>query len=408
MIYLMVGPWTWDSVTEVTLSGGPGDPSNWDSCSLLSDFLCALEPNEPIVNKSILDFPPDPANTMEFFGIMQRSPATAEGTYWLTLEPPTSSRWRTWAALTTSFYSAFGCGPLSLAALEGSLKKMENLLTKFPDTVNELNLLKQTPLHLAVGRPSCVALLLRGSGRKLIDLPDSAGRRPLEYALSSCLCSRATGQNQYHDGCLNSHGDTSLNLLLDADCMIPKVESWPHDRYTFQNSLCDNCLRKISAHLIDRREGLKRLAENNLPRMQAIALGLFSPSLLDSNTTRVIQALYQRGVPVSPSLQVNGSDGEEGCNESSSAYHSYFGPVPLPALWNLGFRELDTPDADGLTPLMMWCKQFGSWATGPCSWLTENGADLWKLAPDGVSTIGHELYSRIGQLSPPWDDNEDN
>lgn len=402
-------PWSWNNSGEDRLQG-PGAPSNWGPYSLLSDFMCALEPYESIFIKSQREFPRDENRTMELFAIMQRSSATAEGAYRLMLDSRASAYWCALAMLTTSFYSAFGCGLLSLAALEGNLERMKFLLTNYRDTINELNLLKQTPLHLAVGHPSCVALLLRESGSKLINLPDSGGRRPLEYALFCCLFATRAGENQYHDGCLRSHGDTSLNILLDADCMITKTESWPLDSYGFEPSLCDNCLHEVSEHLVSRRDRLKSLAANRLPRMQANALGVFSPSVLDSNVIRVIQALIQWGISVPPSLQVNGSD-QEGRNDMTSAYHRFYGPIPFSALWRLGLRDLDTPDMDGLTPLMSWCKKYGWNMTdtdaGRCSWLIEGGADLWKLAPDGVSTIGHELYSKIGQMLLPRADNEE-
>lgn len=282
---------------------------------------------------------------------------------------------------------------------------MDFLLTNHRDAINELNLLKQTPLHLAIGHASCVALLLRESGHKLINRRDTGGRRPMEYALFSCLTGTRAVENQYYDGCLNNHGDTSLNILLDADCMVPKVESLPRYDYTGKGSLCDSCLRAVSTHLVGRREDLKRLAANNLPRMQATAFGLLSPFLLDSNATRVIEALRECGISVPPSLQVHGLDDEEEVNNKlTSAYHSYHGPLPLSTLWSLGFRDLDTPDVDGLTPLMFQCKQFSLRNAGCCSWLIENGADLWKLAPDGVSTVGHELYSGIGQCYPFWEE----
>lgn len=222
----------------------------------------------------------------------------------------------------------------------------------------------------------------------------------MEYALFSCLSSSRAVEDQCHDGCLNNHGDTSLNILLDADCMIPKVESWPRDYYHFQNSLCDNCTRAVSAHLVGRREDLKRLAANNLSHMQATAFGLFSDCILDSNTTRVIQALEECGISVPPSLQVHGCDGGEGRHTFTSAYHSYHGPLHPTTLWSLGFRDLNIPNIDGLTPLMFWCENFEFWDTGYCLCLIEKGADLWTLAPDGASTIGHELYSKIGRLSP--------
>lgn len=86
MIYLIDGPWTWDGDEGMS---DLSHPSNWDEFSLLSDFLCAQEPCEPIVSKAVLEFPQNQYHkclTMELFGMMQHSPATAEGTYWPALE----------------------------------------------------------------------------------------------------------------------------------------------------------------------------------------------------------------------------------------------------------------------------------------------------------------------------------
>lgn len=182
--------------------------------------------------------------------------------------------------------------------------------------------------------------------------------------------------------------------------MIAKVESWPRVAYTFEISLCDNCTRAVSAHLVDRREDLKRLAANNLPRMDATAFGLFSDSILNSNTTRVIQPLEECGISVPPSLQVHRCDSEEGRHTCTSAYHNYYySPLRPSTLWSVGFRHLNIPDVDGVTPLMFWCERFSLWKAGYCLRMVEKGADLSTLAPDGASTIGHELYSKIGQIS---------
>lgn len=88
MIYLLMDPWTWDGSEEVVNpDGGPGSPSTWDLFSLLSDFMCAQNPYGTIVTKTVLEFNTQTHKTLEFFALMQRSPATAEGTFWPILEP---------------------------------------------------------------------------------------------------------------------------------------------------------------------------------------------------------------------------------------------------------------------------------------------------------------------------------
>lgn len=413
----MVRPWTWDSPDENRFDS-VGHPSNWDSRSLFSDFLCAHDQYETIVNKSLLEFSSSEETTMELFAIMKRSSATAEGTYWF-IWLLSLSCWGPRITLTMIFHLAFRCGPLSLAALKGDSEKMKLLLTQCPNGISELNLLEQTPLHLAIGHAPCVSLLLSGSGRSLLDRLDSGGRRPVEYALFLCLWQTRAHADQYNDGCSKNHGDSSLNTLLDAGCMIPKRTLWL-GTFIFNFSLCKNCLHAFSLHLSGRRESLRMLAKSHLPggllfELSALKLESFfyfssatswlgglPPGLLDCLASSVVQELIRRGISVPLSLRVDALDGN--CDKLTSVYHSY-GPLPFSVLWKLGFRDLDQRDTNGLTPLMFWCNQ-DLQSLARCSWLVEKGANVHKLVPHGSSTVGHELYSKIGQLPPPLDDSE--
>lgn len=87
---LSTGPCTWHRSGKEAM-GNVGNPLIWDLVSLLSEFLCAQNPYETIVTKNVLEFPTQNSlynyRTLEFFALMQRSPATAEGTFWLILEP---------------------------------------------------------------------------------------------------------------------------------------------------------------------------------------------------------------------------------------------------------------------------------------------------------------------------------
>lgn len=65
----------------------PGRFIGWDNFSVLIDFLCAQEPCENVVTKSVLEFTPQDRATMVLFSMMQSSAATAEGMQHLSLEP---------------------------------------------------------------------------------------------------------------------------------------------------------------------------------------------------------------------------------------------------------------------------------------------------------------------------------
>ena len=71
---------------------------------------------------------------------------------------------------------------MSISALRRSLPELLKSLQEWPQLINHGNILAQAPLHLAVGWPSGVqVLLLHGSG---VDARDLGGKTPLEYAIS--------------------------------------------------------------------------------------------------------------------------------------------------------------------------------------------------------------------------------
>ncbi|KAK2604367.1 hypothetical protein N8I77_007305 [Diaporthe amygdali] len=86
MTCLGLGPWVWDSPWEGR-SNGMDSTTPWYSYSLVTEFLCAQEPYQSIATKPVLNLPTSMQKTMELFCLMQRSPATAEGLYYLSFEP---------------------------------------------------------------------------------------------------------------------------------------------------------------------------------------------------------------------------------------------------------------------------------------------------------------------------------
>lgn len=69
-------------------------------------------------------------------------------------------------------------------------------------------------------------------------------------------------------------------------------------------------------------------------------------------------------------------------------------------LYQLGFREIDTPDADGLTPLIVQLTYFGEFLTASnyslvrILWLFHKGTSLAKPLPYSKGTVAH--------LASPW------
>ncbi|KAK7972639.1 hypothetical protein PG988_006773 [Apiospora saccharicola] len=86
----------------------------------------------------------------------------------------------------------YGFGPLSNAILSNNLVKVSHLLDRFPDSLQERNILGQTPLHIAVGKPKYLSLLVNAAAgsSNILDAVDNVGHTPLDMAMliSTNIC----------------------------------------------------------------------------------------------------------------------------------------------------------------------------------------------------------------------------
>lgn len=289
---------------------------------------------------------------------------------------------------------------MSLAALAGDEQKVASLLANHPSTLKERSLFGQTPIHLATFYPCCLRLLLQGPGRSLVDQPDSNGYTPLHYAALSCT-----------EPC-----EASVDPILEADCRLPNEYSGVF------SCLCQNCRGKILRHIKNRRERLKRYALKRLPSVEAAALGLHHPSVLDSKANLVTQALERRGFEIpwplrlDPCLPAGSSrsgelDEEFDRYQSVSMFHQNPLNSPLDANleipFRLGFRDFDSPLVP--SPLLSWLSmpryinfyKNEIWEKNrykACIWLIEHGCNLWDPIPGDVgATTAHYLYYAIGE-----------
>lgn len=258
----------------------------------------------------------------------------------------------------------------------------------------------QTPLHLAVGRPTCLRLLLQGPGSALLDQPDFSGYTPLEYAALCC----------------NESCSASVVVMLESDCRVPNQFS------RIFSKLCKTCKRELLKHIRNRRERLKRFALEKLPAAESSVLGLNQAAILDSKTNLVTQALEKRGYEIPSPLRLDMCPPDMVCRfdapnveynlyQSVSMFHqsplnTLFG-TNFDALLELGFRDFEDPPSVGLSPLLSWltrplyvspaeCDDWEANRIKACIWLIEHGANLWDtISEDIPATTAHYLYGSL-------------
>ena len=258
----------------------------------------------------------------------------------------------------------------------------------------------QTPLHLAIGQPACLKILLQGPGRALLDQPEFSGYTALEYAAMSC-----------GEPC-----EASMIILLEFDCRVPNQFS------RIFSKLCQTCKGELLKHIRNRRERLKRFALERLPGAEASAMGLDQAAVLDSKANLVTKALWKRGFDIPSPLRLDVCltsrvgrldelNMEFDLYQSESMFHQ--SPLNTPfgsnfeALFQLGFRDFEHPASPEVSPLLSWItcplyvlrSEFDIWESNrikACIWLIEHGAKLWDpISGDFPATIAHYLYGSI-------------
>ncbi|KAJ5369911.1 uncharacterized protein N7496_006003 [Penicillium cataractarum] len=233
-------------------------------------------------------------------------------------------------------------------------------------------------LELAVGWPAGVRVLLEsgadGTGVALSRSPC----RPCDVNDIDC--------DTYYD---------SMIPLLQAGCIVKSADIL----------FCESSkVRLLLSHdLVKRRKKLQALAYSSLPSQRLAELsagaGENVTGIPDIHAFQIYTELLKQGFTIDPSLKIREDN-------SPPIYHRRIAHVEAwEELYQLGFREIDTPDAEGLTPLMVQLTYVNEFSTDPnrslarILWLFHKGASLAKPLPYSKGTVAHLASSwMIGEI----------
>ena len=229
------------------------------------------------------------------------------------------------------------------------------------------NGLAQTPLHLAVGWPEGVRLLLQHGA--CVDSSDQAGDTPLHYALTL----------GYHQ---------TVSLLMKAGCSLVLRENVldlaiRNLHYPIGDVSQDVRMKVLDttiALLAERRRDLQ-IRLTGLPVAVSInTTVLREDRILDEYaeyaecTERAAQQIDEY-IPLRASSLLEDID----LGKWRTVYHISGLVVEVAEkLWENGFRDIDVPNNDGLTPLASFRNNGGSEEIELCSWLIQKGAKLHR------------------------------
>ena len=186
-----------------------------------------------------------------------------------------------------------------------------------------------TALHFAIEWPWALRQLLEVNAD--VNAVDHSGRRPIHLAI-------ATGHLE------------SAVLLLQADSALesPKVSLLQQALQVHDPEQRDIIIPELVDALVNRHSRLSQLGRAILPEGLLTALGI-SKFKSYRKAPKIIDALRRSGISIPPALVLDDAN----VYDTSFMYESMsLSPQYAEKLWSGGFRDIDTPNQNGLTPLL--------------------------------------------------------
>ena len=226
-----------------------------------------------------------------------------------------------------------------------------------------------TALHFAIEWPWALRQLLEVKAD--VNAVDHSGRRPIHLAV-------ATG-----------HPESAV-LLLQADSALasPTISLLQVALQLEDPEQRDVIIPAIIDALVDRHSRLLQLGRAILPKGMLSALGIseFKPY---GKAPNIIDALMKSGVSVPPALRLDDTN----VYDTSLMFASIrLSPQYAEKLWSGGFREIDTPNCNGLTPLLQ------SWYDADfdmVTWYVKKGVSARSRSQKGALCGLHLYAARI-------------
>lgn len=264
-------------------------------------------------------------------------------------------------------FIALGCSDLSIAVVQRSEERMFRALIKDPQSVNEVNLTGQAPLHLAIYWPLGVEILLAKGAKTEVE--DDNFDTPL-------MCAVAIGQVE------------TVSSLLKAGCSLG-ASTLCDPPLTFAARVAYGILWEDSVTpMVNRMAILTELIDRLAAHRRELYSGLDLLTLTKTNACwarddQILDAHLPCAEAIAKHYGIMNPIGSITLCGLRTLYHmSELNENLAEMLWEADFRDIDIPDMHGKTPLMLTgeYKDMGSMVPLAC-WLVKKGADIRKPAP---------------------------
>ena len=296
------------------------------------------------------------------------------------------------ARLTHVSFLDVGCSQLSIAIADRDQVKVERLLNGGVDA-NTTDTTPYSPLCFATKWPIGIEILLR------------AGADPSQAVHCAVAYEDEVGLRMLLDqGCFlfTPLTQSGLDLSNQPKCLwnIWQSEGGSILSYALRlnqhrEGLNPTILSLIVQALARSRRSLMKLARQHVPVRTLRELGWNHPyddtALLDSSAAAVFGHLQGRGTTNSNFLW-------PGFN-TTVYHHEWMTSEVAEALFLEGFKEIDLPDPQGITPLLLNCHGGGAaFRSLECLiWLIQHGAKLVIFPSIHRTSIMHKLAADLGE-----------
>ena len=260
-----------------------------------------------------------------------------------------------------------------------------------PAVFNEKNAVGHSPLHLCGDWAQGITILIEAG--LPCDEPDNSGMLPLDYAILmpvgadavTILLEAGSPMTCCGDDCLHA---STLDLALEsaARAEFRGLSQWPLSR----------SIACLIEHIKWRRERLAVLAETHVPCSVLDELLVLGTAVDDTRARRTWSALERAGVKIPPSLETRGV----------FVYHEVRSKNLALYLYDMGFKNIEEYNRQGMTPIMYLAWQSGRQANSlqletECldlaDWYLLHGADILRLhAYNDISTL--EIAASLGTI----------
>lgn len=202
----------------------------------------------------------------------------------------------------------------------------------------------------------------------------TVGGKPL---LSFWGCpSPLTEENVGFDGFYHS-----TKLLLEVGCRLNITEL---------RAASPKLLSLFVNEIANRRRRLWKLAQSSLPQYELHALNIPETAVPDRQAASICAALAAHGKTVDSSLVVK--------RGYVSVYDDLtLQPSVMEELFKVGFKDIDSPNSLGVTPLMHAYNSYvGGWeGVERMAWFLSKGADINRRLPLSNAKTGHLITAQV-------------